>query len=322
MDRRTCAFPFPHFLTPPTTPLLDLLTAFWLGVIGACIGSFLNVVAYRMPRGMSIIWKPSHCPQCGHPIRPRDNVPILGWLLLRGRCRDCQAPISPRYAIVEALMAAAFVALGYGELFSGGANLPAGAMVETHGAWDNVWNPVNGRLIGLYIYHVTLLSVLMVMVLIDLDGQRIPKKLVAFAAARLAIFAALIAAFCSWRWPMWYPERMRTTYTSELKAPLDALCGAAWGALPSLAIFAVYNHRGNTRWSNVLLNSAAALGIIGAFLGLRAVVRITLIHVLVIVASRLLPARYRPAPLALVPLWPVTLVLILFWKQLAPLLNW
>jgi leader peptidase (prepilin peptidase)/N-methyltransferase len=76
--------------------VLDLVTALWLGLVGACVGSFLNVVAYRMPRGMSVVWKPSHCPRCGHAIRARDNVPVLGWLLLGGRCRDCREPISPR----------------------------------------------------------------------------------------------------------------------------------------------------------------------------------------------------------------------------------
>ena len=88
----------PHCLRPDVkrrtassarTHLLDFVTACWLGIIGACIGSFLNVVAYRWPRGMSVVWKPSHCPKCGHDIRARDNLPVLGWLLLRGRCRDC-----------------------------------------------------------------------------------------------------------------------------------------------------------------------------------------------------------------------------------------
>ena len=74
--------------------MLDFVTALWLGFIGACIGSFLNVVAYRMPLGLSVVWKPSHCPKCGHDIRPRDNLPVLGWILLRGRCRDCGEPIA------------------------------------------------------------------------------------------------------------------------------------------------------------------------------------------------------------------------------------
>ena len=79
-------------------------------VIGAVIGSFLNVVIHRAPKGMSISWPGSHCPACKHPIRWYDNVPILGWLWLRGRCRDCGEKISIRYPLVELLVAALFVA--------------------------------------------------------------------------------------------------------------------------------------------------------------------------------------------------------------------
>ena len=69
--------------------------------LGLCLGSFLNVVVYRLPRGRSIAWPPSACPACGHAIRPFDNVPVASWLVLGGRCRDCRAPISWRYPAVE-----------------------------------------------------------------------------------------------------------------------------------------------------------------------------------------------------------------------------
>ena len=82
-------------------------------VIGAVIGSFLNVVIWRVPRGESIVRPPSSCPRCGHVIRGRDNVPVLSWLLLRGRCRDCHEPISPRYPLVEAFTAVAFGLLAW-----------------------------------------------------------------------------------------------------------------------------------------------------------------------------------------------------------------
>lgn len=76
------------------------------GVLGAIVGSFLNVVAYRLPRHESLATPASRCPKCGTPVKPYDNVPILSWLLLRGRCRSCSEPISPRYPFVEALTAA------------------------------------------------------------------------------------------------------------------------------------------------------------------------------------------------------------------------
>jgi leader peptidase (prepilin peptidase)/N-methyltransferase len=76
------------------------------GVLGAIVGSFLNVVTYRLPRHESLITPASHCPRCGTPVKPYDNIPILSFVMLRGHCRSCAEPISPRYPLVEALTAA------------------------------------------------------------------------------------------------------------------------------------------------------------------------------------------------------------------------
>jgi leader peptidase (prepilin peptidase) / N-methyltransferase len=81
-------------------------TATLAGVFGAVFGSFLNVVVYRLPRHESLVTPASHCPGCGTPVKPYDNIPILSWLLLRGHCRSCGTSISPRYPLVEALTAA------------------------------------------------------------------------------------------------------------------------------------------------------------------------------------------------------------------------
>ncbi len=90
---------------------MTVLLAVLAAVLGLAVGSFLNVVVWRVPRRESVVSPPSHCPACDHPVRPRDNVPVLSWLLLRGRCRDCAEPISPRYPVVEALTALVFVVL-------------------------------------------------------------------------------------------------------------------------------------------------------------------------------------------------------------------
>ncbi len=79
------------------------------GVFGAAFGSFLNVLIYRVPRGESIVRPPSRCPSCGAQIRTVDNIPIASWVVLRGRCRSCRAPISPRYPLIEAATAALWV---------------------------------------------------------------------------------------------------------------------------------------------------------------------------------------------------------------------
>ena len=87
-------------------PILAFFS-FWLG---ACIASFLNVVIWRAPRGESIVSPPSHCPKCNAPIKWYQNIPILSWLALRGKCANCKAPISPRYIFVEALGGCLFLA--------------------------------------------------------------------------------------------------------------------------------------------------------------------------------------------------------------------
>lgn len=94
----------------------EAVVAVAAGVLGLLVGSFLNVVVWRVPRGESVVRPPSACPACRHRIRARDNVPVMSWLLLRGRCRDCGAPIAWRYPAVElcagVLFAAVAVATG------------------------------------------------------------------------------------------------------------------------------------------------------------------------------------------------------------------
>ena len=82
-----------------------------VGLLGLAVGSFLNVVIHRVPQNESLLRPGSHCPHCGARVRHRHNIPVLGWLLLRGRCADCRAPISARYPLVEAGTAALFVAV-------------------------------------------------------------------------------------------------------------------------------------------------------------------------------------------------------------------
>jgi leader peptidase (prepilin peptidase)/N-methyltransferase len=81
------------------------------GIVGSSVGSFLNVCAYRIPRASSIFHPRSRCPHCLTIIRARDNLPVLGWLLLRGRCRHCRGAIAPRYAAVELTTGLAFAGI-------------------------------------------------------------------------------------------------------------------------------------------------------------------------------------------------------------------
>ena len=89
-----------------------MMAAFLFGLLGAAVGSFLNVCIYRLPRRESLNFPASHCTSCNRPLSWYENIPLVSWLVLRGRCRTCQAPISVQYPIVEAITALVFVA-GY-----------------------------------------------------------------------------------------------------------------------------------------------------------------------------------------------------------------
>jgi leader peptidase (prepilin peptidase)/N-methyltransferase len=138
-----------------------VLVAF-CAVLGLAIGSFLNVVIWRVPRGESIASPPSACPGCDTPIRPRDNVPVVSWLLLRRRCRDCGEPISARYPAVEAGTAVAFA--GVAAYFGLVAHLPA------------------------FLY---LTAIAIALALIDVDVHRLPNAIV---LPSYIVGAALLAA--------------------------------------------------------------------------------------------------------------------------------
>jgi len=127
-------------------------------LFGLIIGSFLNVVAYRLPRKESLVTPGSRCPHCEHPVRPYDNVPVVSWLVLRGRCRDCDEPVSRRYPLVEALT---------GLLFA--------AVVAVH--FENTAQIVLGLVLVAFLIPLTL---------IDLDLRLLPDRLT-LPAAVLAI---------------------------------------------------------------------------------------------------------------------------------------
>ena len=106
-------------LDPDLSTLMFLQGLVFTTVFGACVGSFLNVVIYRLPERKSLVSPPSHCPCCDHRLAWYDNVPVLGWFLLAGKCRYCRSPISIQYPIIEALCAALFGGLFWAYYYSG-----------------------------------------------------------------------------------------------------------------------------------------------------------------------------------------------------------
>jgi prepilin signal peptidase PulO-like enzyme (type II secretory pathway) len=142
-------------LPPPDPDSGYWLVILYMAALGGCVGSFMNVVVYRLPNRLSLIRPASHCPKCKTPICWYDNVPVFGWLMLLGRCRKCRCWIPMRYPAVEAVTAAMFAALA-----------ACGPLT----AVEYPWKPV-------YWFHVMLLCTLLCSALIDLDGNRPPLRL-------------------------------------------------------------------------------------------------------------------------------------------------
>ena len=137
----------------------------WIAVAalgGLLVGSFLNVVIARLPEGESLVSPGSRCPHCGHPVRPYDNVPVLSWLWLRGRCRDCGEPISVRYPVVEALT-----------------GVLCALVVVAKGADEDAW------------LGIALVLTLVPVTFIDLDHRIIPNRIVGPSAVVALVILAL-----------------------------------------------------------------------------------------------------------------------------------
>jgi len=151
------------------------------GILGLAIGSFLNVVIYRVPAGRSIVVPASACPTCGSSIRTYDNVPVLSWLVLRGKCRDCAAPISVRYPLVE---------LGMGLFFVTVAVLFAPTIL----AAPDTRSIVSGLLV--LVAFLFLAAVSVALALIDIDVHKLPNAIVlpAYAVGAVLLSSASIVS--------------------------------------------------------------------------------------------------------------------------------
>lgn len=160
-----------------------------VALLGAVIGSFLNVVAWRMPRGESLVVPGSHCPGCDAPVKPYDNVPVLSWLLLRGRCRGCGERISARYPLVElgtALLWAGVVALFWGEPDRIALGIALVTLLVPVTLIDLEHRIIPNKLTGPF-------ALLAIGLGAALAPERLPEQLIAGAAAGGFLFAAALA---------------------------------------------------------------------------------------------------------------------------------
>jgi leader peptidase (prepilin peptidase)/N-methyltransferase len=319
--------------------VLQAATAAWFFVVGSVLGSFLNVVIYRVPRGMRLSTPPSRCPNCGTHIWRRDNLPIVSWLSLRGRCRACQCRIPYRYPLVEALVAAIFLGLSYVELLSGGTNLPVRMPNYYAGViwiiWYTKWD-----LVGIYLFHCCLLCLMLASFLIVRDGFLLPRRLIAFglvlAVAVSAVFRDIHPVPFSISTSVLLGRAAGTIDNAQMNWPhfwasapgwlggfADAVCGAVVGLVVGLPLPLGEVETAARRRS--VRNVPAMTALVGAYLGWQAAVSVCLLTamsgmVLKVGVSRSIPStgliRFETQAAF------ATLVQVFLWKSLDGISGW
>jgi leader peptidase (prepilin peptidase)/N-methyltransferase len=209
---------------------------FWLFLLGAAVGSFLNVCIYRIPLGKSLTWPGSHCGSCFHEVRLKDNIPLLSYWLLRGRCRDCGAPFSMRYFWVELLTAVTFVALYLLEIGLNVQRLP-GWPDGGFSYFEYGRNPPHSW--PLFVFHVALACFLITAIGCLIDRGRVPAGVVVTGTLVGLVGAALFP----WPFPTPVPQAVAGAAGTLLRQPVFRVDGGTparpWrGPMPADASWA------------------------------------------------------------------------------------
>ncbi|MEX0938395.1 MAG: prepilin peptidase [Pirellulales bacterium] len=311
----------------PGPDALWWLLLVWITAVGGCVGSFLNVVIYRWPRGMSLVRPGSRCPQCGRPIRWYHNLPVLGWLLLAGRCKDCGQPISARYPLVEGAVAMAFAALAV----TGPLSMRAAVDDAALAAPANPWPELTLLPWLVFLHHALLVCLLLVLVLIQQDGKLTARHGLTLLAGGLAT-AVVRGLF----WPSVQPALALAAVepingiapgrpAMLLATLLGTLCGAALGWLSARGSGERFTPEDTPRTAQTGMSvppaapvtehdaaghdfriaGAAAGALVGGYLGWQAACVITIVATafyVLVVAIIMLFLRRRP------PHWPAGLL--------------
>ncbi len=269
----------------------------WLFVLGGAFGSFMNVVVYRAPRKMSLLYPPSRCPACGHPIRWHDNVPIFGWVRLRGHCRDCGVAISPRYPLVELLVAATSAMLAWKIAVPGLVSSPADA----------------GQIFtfdfAAYAYRFLLSYMLICCALLEFDGQR-PRHWLLWGPLAIGLAMVLL-------WPHLAPANDLVPIDGPLAGMFAVALGIASAVLVGAGLWFTWVVSRQPASGRYATTALATLILVGSFLGVQAVCTIAPTAGFVYLATQLL-ARKWPAASRFGwagPLTLVTLVWVLAWPS-------
>lgn len=329
-------------LSLPNAILVRLMEVFmsgWFFVLGATIGSFLNVVVFRLPQGISLIAQRSKCPACQYPIAARDNIPIVGWLKLKGRCRNCEAAIPIRYPVVEFCTGAIFLVLYFVELISGGTNIPVRSPNHYSGV---VWIIFYTKwdLIALYLFHCFSLCSLLSWSLIQYDRKHVPARSVLvclmIVLAAIAVWPPLMPVGSSWT-PAGIPSQVLAMSASLTAAAIGLILGLLLGLLsiPALRCFRAWqcgsqknaesnlvesDNRETTRMSVACLGS---LMIVGSTFGWQALLTVAIASLVLQAGAYTASRRY--SFLIRCPfigwLFVATFLHLLFWRQIYGVLS-
>ena len=246
--------------------------------LGACIGSFLNVVAYCVPRGESAGLRDSSCPKCKTKISRMDNLPVFSYINLSARCRACQVPIPARYLIVELLVAAIFGSLFLYELVTGAANIPAMGKVSYTGILWIVLYP-KWHIISIYFFHCFFMSFLVVLSLIEWDRQKLALR---FSIGLVLSFLIPATIFFTLQ-PVPAPEFLSSLtgidgVSQFAKLAFAGIIGAAVAGLLG-AVIQPPNH-------STLIPAMALAGIV---LGWQSILHVSILMLLLLLVVRFVP---------------------------------
>lgn len=271
----------------------EILLVLWSGLIGAAIGSFLNVVVFRLPRGKSLFYPPSHCPKCRHPIRWHDNIPVFGWLRLNGRCRDCGARISMRYPLIEAITGLGFaLVVCFVVVLEAGPHRPIMKHLTDSSARVLLEPMSSNALWGQAAWVLILLMTLFVVGLIELDKPKLKRSIFVpwayLPAGVIGLIGSLFWPFLHWvpffvcNWPAqgvrdWYIRHGEWMNWGRFSGVPDAVVGMAAGTVLAWLTLWLLPHGHRRCWT-------VSLALLGLYLGWQ--------HLLIIVPAALLVAGW------------------------------
>lgn len=259
----------------------NMLLAMWIWSFGANVGSFMNVVIFRVPAGMSVVYPGSKCPKCLNHISWYDNIPVLSWLWLRAKCRYCALPISSRYPAIEIAVAATFLVLAFVQPISGGVNLPYVGGQFRRGADISLW--------VMYAYHVLFLCVLICAAMIRYDRQRTPKRLyvpaliIGFVAPTLWALLLMFRANLPFNWLPLRPVSFHAIATLNGR---DGWSLSPWqvetfnslmGVVVGLSVAVLLSQLGRSDRRRFITAEVPAVALAGLYLGWQAVCALVVI---------------------------------------------